>query len=64
MCEVYAGIYNGFILPSETEQLKEKLESALPELYAAVIVFAVKAKSYFEAKCMYLLLLNHLLILN
>ncbi|KAF8423488.1 hypothetical protein BGX38DRAFT_1238635, partial [Terfezia claveryi] len=26
------------------------LESALPELYAAVIVFAVKAHAYFEAR--------------
>ncbi|KAF8436686.1 hypothetical protein BGX38DRAFT_1213952, partial [Terfezia claveryi] len=26
------------------------LESALPELYAAVIVFAVKARAYFEAR--------------
>ena len=53
MCEFYAGIYNGVLLPSEstdTLQLKEKLESALLELYAAVIVFSVKAKTYFEAK--------------
>ena len=62
MCEFYAGIYNGVPLPSEstenTSQLKERLESALPELYAAVIVFSVKAKTYFEDNCMYLLLLN------
>ena len=63
-CEFYAGIYSGVQLPSEstentnTVQLKEKLESALPELYAAVIVFSVKAKTYFEAQCTYLPLLN------
>ena len=54
MCEFYAGIYNGVLLPSgsteNTSQLKEKLESALPQLYAAVIVFSVKAKTYFEAE--------------
>ena len=59
MCESYAKIYNGVLLPSEstenTLQLKEKLESALPELYAAVIVFSVKAQTYFEDKCTYLL---------
>ena len=64
MCEAYANIYNEVLLPSEstenTSQLKEKLESALPELYAAVIVFSVKAKTYFEDKCMYLPLLNYL----
>ena len=62
MCEFYAGIYNGVLLRSEstenTLQLKEKLESALPKLYAAVIVFSVKAKTYFEDKCMYLPLSN------
>ena len=54
ICEFYAGIYNGVLLPSEstdnTLQFKEKLECALPELYAAVIVFSVKAKTFFEAK--------------
>ena len=59
ICELYAGIYNGVLLPSgstdNTLQLKEKLEYALPELYAAVIVFSVKAKTYFEDKCSYLL---------
>ena len=50
-CEFYTGIYNGVLESTEnTLQLKENLESALPELYAAVIVFSVKAKTYFEAK--------------
>ena len=30
-------------------QLESMLDSALPELYAAVVVFAVKARAYFEA---------------
>ena len=54
ICEFYSEIYNGVLLPSQstenTLQLQTKLESALPELYAAVIVFSVKAVTYFEAK--------------
>ena len=49
--EFYAGIYAA--LPSRStannQQLQKTLNSALPELYAAVIVFAVKARTYFEA---------------
>ena len=48
--EFYAGIYA--VLPSHptaSPQLQRTLNSALPELYAAVIVFAVKARTYFEA---------------
>ena len=49
--EFYAGIY--VALPSRSTannlQLQRTLISALPELYAAVIVFAVKARTYFEA---------------
>ena len=60
-CECYAKIYNG---PSEsienTPELKKRLESALPELYASLIVFSVKAETYFEAKCTYPPLLNYL----
>lgn len=52
MCEFYAGIY--FALPSQsTAQLQSVLGFALPDLYAAVIVFAVKAHTYFEAKGTY-----------
>ena len=46
MCEFYAGIYVGVQLPSGS---KDMLSSALPEFYATVIVFVVKARSYFEA---------------
>ena len=49
--EFHAGIYAA--LPSRPTvnslQLQTTLNSALPELYAAVIVFAVKARAYFEA---------------
>lgn len=51
ICEFYAGIYAA--LPSRSIannlQLQRTLVSALPELYAAVIVFSVKARTYFEA---------------
>ena len=50
ICEVYAGIYVGASLPS---QFTATLDSALPELYAAVIVFTVKARAYFEARGTY-----------
>jgi len=50
----YAGIYTGVGLHTamgDTGKLKEVLDMALPELYAAVIVFAVKARQYFDARC-------------
>ena len=54
LCEYYASIYVGVPLPSQSTanslQLQSILYSALPELYAAVIVFAVKARTYFEAR--------------
>ena len=57
-CEFYSELYNGVLLPSQSPenrlQLQTKLESALPELYAAVIVFSVKARTYFETKGMHL----------
>ena len=61
ICDFYAGIYFGVYFgvpfgPQSTEnslQLRTMLESGLPELYAAVIVFAVKARTYFEAGSMY-----------
>ena len=50
ICEFYAGIYVGARLLSQFTAI---LDSALPELYAAVIVFVVKARTYFEASGMY-----------
>ncbi|RPB18291.1 hypothetical protein L211DRAFT_831763 [Terfezia boudieri ATCC MYA-4762] len=56
ICEFYAGIYIGVPLTSGSAAnslLRQlMLESALPELYAAVIVFTVKARAYFEARGM------------
>ena len=56
ICEFYTGIYFGVSLPSQSTEnslhLQSMLDSALPELYAAVIVFAVKARAYFEARGM------------
>ena len=48
--EFCAGIYAAFpSQPIASPQLQRTLDSALPELYAAVIVFVVKARTYFEA---------------
>ena len=58
MCEVYAEIYAGAPLSSQPAsyslQRQSKLDSALPELYATIIVFAVKARTYLEARGMYM----------
>ena len=53
ICEFFADIYTGVAL---TVKLQSMLDSALPELYAAVIVFAVKARTYFEAKGPYIVM--------
>ena len=50
----YAGIYMGVGLHTamgDTGKLHAALDVALPELYAAVIVFATKARQYFDARC-------------
>ena len=56
MCEFYSRIYSGVTLPSQStvnsSQLQSMVDSALPDLYAAVIVFSVKARTYYEAKGM------------
>ena len=46
ICEFYAEIY--YRVPLGSQSIK-KLDSALPDLYAAVIVFGFKARAYFEA---------------
>ena len=48
ICESFAGIYSGV-------QLSPQSAAALPELYAAVIVFAVKACAYFKDRGMYII---------
>ena len=45
ICEFYADMYYRVALGSQIT----KLNLALPELYAAVIVFTAKARGYFEA---------------
>ena len=57
ICEFYAGIYVGVPLSTvrsaaNSLQRQRMLDSALPGLYAAVIVFAAKARAYFEARGM------------
>lgn len=57
ICEFYSSIYYEVSLSSTSRttslELQRMLDSALPELYAAVDVFSVKARTYFEAsgKC-------------
>ncbi|KAF8421773.1 hypothetical protein EV426DRAFT_188014 [Tirmania nivea] len=48
----YAGIYTGVELQTmgDIDKLYEILNRALPEFYATVIVFTVKARQYFEAR--------------
>ena len=51
---LYADIYTGVGLDKameDTGKLHEVLDVALPELYAAVIVFAIKVRQYFDARC-------------
>ncbi|KAF8421813.1 hypothetical protein EV426DRAFT_190016 [Tirmania nivea] len=50
----YAGIYEEVelqIAVGDTDKLHEVLHMALPELYAAIIVFSIKARQYFDARC-------------
>ena len=63
LCEFYADMYYNKI-PLGPQSIK-RLDFALPELNAAVIVFAAKARDYFEAGGTYVeyiympYLLNH-----
>ena len=58
MCEFYSEVYAGVSLSSQSavnsQQLQSMVDLALPELYAAVIVFAVKASTYFKARGTYI----------
>jgi len=50
----YTGVYTGIGLHTamgDTGKLHNVLDMALPELYAAVIVFAIKARQYYDARC-------------
>jgi len=50
----YAGVYTGVgsdTAMGDTGKLHDILDMALPELYAAVIVFAIKARQYFDSRC-------------
>ena len=46
-CEFYAGIYEG----ATESSLQDTLFSALPQFHASVIVFSVKTREYFHARC-------------
>ena len=51
--ESYASIYTALQTKQHSDDttalLKTNMESALPKFYAAVLVFSVKSKSYFES---------------
>jgi len=58
VCGFYASLYahterENFTLAGDsetaTETLRKKLDSSLPKLYAAVLVYSVKAREYFTA---------------
>lgn len=51
MCDFYAGIYAGASTASMPRKVQDTLQSALPQLYAAVIVFSIKAREYFLSGC-------------
>ena len=57
ICEFYSEVYAGVALPSEStvnsQQIQNMVDIALPGLYAAVIVFAIKASTYFKARGTY-----------
>jgi hypothetical protein len=51
-CEFYASIFSEalekqFTSPGTTATWEKQLETALPEFYAAVLVFSIKVKGYF-----------------
>ena len=52
MCEFYAGIYEGATHSiSSSDGFHRALFSALPEFHASVIVFSIKTREYFQARC-------------
>ena len=58
LCEFYAGIYEGATESSNLQfkALQGTLFSALPQFHASVIVFSVKTREYFHARCKVLIL--------
>lgn len=47
VCEFYASIYAESV---QNPKIKSSIEIALPEFYASVLVFSMKAKEYFESE--------------
>ena len=50
-CEFYASIYMGVLMPDNNSNLQTTIDSALPQFYAAVMVFAMKAQDYYNTRC-------------
>jgi len=53
ICEFYANVYAetmnmGVALSQMTCTIQQSLDSALPEFYAAILVFSVKVRQYFD----------------
>ena len=49
MCDFYAGIYEGALAAMSNSKALE--DTALPEFNASVLVFSVKVREYFQARC-------------
>ena len=51
-CEFYANVYAETVIALSSDQmtcrLQQSLDTALPEFYATVLVFSVKARQYFD----------------
>ena len=50
-CQFYTSIYVGVQMPTNNSNLHTRANSALPQFYAAVIVFAMKSQDYFTTRC-------------
>ena len=50
-CEFYASIYMGVQMPTNNSNLQTTIKSALPQFYAAVIVFAIKVQDFYNTTC-------------
>lgn len=65
MCEFYGGIYKEVTgTLSNSRVLQNTLCSALPEFNASIVVFLIKVRDYFQARCMVMILIYIVYLLN
>ena len=50
LSKFHADMYSGALRSTANPRFQDMVDSALPELYAAIIVFAVKARNYLGAR--------------